>query len=431
MKFSKPTRYVCLAALLGCFTAPVFGAQAEPTEYQLTLEQMRTFTEVFARIKQDYVEPVNDQALIESAIEGMLSHLDPHTAYLDRREYSNLAEGTTGEFTGVGIEVVESDGQLLIVSPIDDTPAAKAGIQAGDIVTQIDGQATSQITLEESVELIRGEPGTELTLTLAREGVDEPFDVVLSRAVIEIESVAGRMLQDQIGYVRISTFQNDTAQNLDDTLKELVTEHGPLKGLVLDLRNNPGGVLHSAVGVADIFLQDGLIVYTEGRSPAAEMRFSADPQSLVTGVPIVVLINAGTASASEIVAGALKDQHRAVLLGVKSFGKGSVQTVLPLGDGNAVKLTTALYYTPSGRSIQAKGIDPDITVRANGYDPQGKMADVQREADLAGHLEVERKPANPDINGAVVSAAEDFQLYQAVNLLKGVNILSRNGVETE
>lgn len=425
---TAPMRAICaaLALVAGAAGAAANEEQAQDPEYQLTLEQMRTFTEVFSRIKQDYVEQVDDETLMKAAIRGMLSDLDPHTAYLDHREYVDLEEGTTGRFNGIGIEVVQSNGDIRIVSPIDDTPAARAGVKPGDIIRAINGHSTEGLRLEEAVEHMRGEPGTEVNLTLYRESDDEEIELTLERDVIRVQSVSHRLLEPDFGYVRVTAFQNDTPESTRTAVSTLVEDNdSPLRGLVLDLRSNPGGVLNSAVGVADLFLDRGRIVYTEGRSEQAELEYSADESSVAAGVPMVVLIDGGTASASEIVAGALQDHQRAVVMGEPSFGKGSVQTVLPLTSGNAVKLTTALYFTPNGRSIQAMGIQPDITVRDGSYTANENPA-RRREADLAGHLEVDREDATGTTPiGSAQLAGEDFQLYQALNLLKGASILSK------
>lgn len=424
-----PLRAFCaaLALLAGAAVAAPEEEQAQSPEYQLTLEQMRTFTEVFSRIKEDYVESVDDETLIKAAIRGMLSDLDPHTAYLDQQEYVDLEEGTSGRFNGIGIEVVRSNGDIRIVSPIDDTPAARAGIKPGDIIRAINSHSTEGLNLEEAVELMRGEPGTEVDLKLERVDEEELIELTLKRAVIRVQSVSHHLLEPDFGYLRVTAFQNDTPESARQAVEALVVENErPLRGLVLDLRSNPGGVLNSAVGVADLFLEDGRIVYTEGRSKQAELEFSADTASIAKETPMVVLIDGGTASASEIVAGALQDHHRAVVMGEPSFGKGSVQTVLPLTSGNAVKLTTALYYTPSGRSIQAKGIHPDITVKDGSYTAD-ERPEPRREADLTGHLEVTQSEGEGETEAADQElAGNDFQLYQALNLLKGASILSRN-----
>lgn len=403
--------------------------KSEAKDYQLSLDQMRTFTEVFARIKQDYVEDVDDATLMRAAIRGMLDGLDPHTAYLDDSEFQALEEDTTGRFNGIGIEVVRANGDLRVVSPIDGTPADQAGVKPGDIITAIDGKSAEGMDLQDAVDLIRGEPGTSVTLELLRDPSKEPLKVELKRAVVHVNSVRSRLLEEHYGYVRITAFQNDTPASTREALQDLVKKSdGELRGVVLDLRNNPGGVLNAAVGVADLFLHDGLIVYTEGRSDESELSFSADTDELIPATPVVVLINGGTASASEIVAGALQDHHRALLVGEPSFGKGSVQTILPLTNGSAVKLTTALYYTPSGRSIQALGIHPDITVAERSPEqPAPESSAPRREADLAGHLEVVQKPEQAKQSDGDRLAARDFQLYQALNLLKGASILGQAG----
>ena len=338
------------------------GDVATDTE-TLPYEDLRTFTEIFGRIKRDYVEPVSDKKLLEDAVRGMLSGLDPHSAYLVAEEYQELKEGTTGQFGGLGIEVTMENGFIKVVSPIDDTPAQKAGIKTGDLIIKLDDKPVKGMSLTDAVKMMRGEPGSKIVLTIVREGLEAPLKLTLTRDIIKVKSVKSRMLEKGYGYVRISSFQSGTGDALKDALAALKKENGGnLKGLVLDLRNNPGGVLNAAVEVSDAFLKSGLIVYTEGRIENSEMRFNAAPDDLINGAPIVVLINAGSASASEIVAGALQDQKRAVIMGEKSFGKGSVQTILPTSNGAAVKLTTARYYTPSGRSIQAEGIEPDVTL---------------------------------------------------------------------
>ncbi len=398
----------------------------------LPLKELRTFTDVFANIKANYVEPVEDKELLENAIRGMLAGLDPHSAYLDEEAYKELQVGTTGEFGGLGIEVGMEDGFVKVIAPIDDTPAQRAGIAAGDLIIRLDDTPVKGLTLREAVEIMRGEPGTDITLTIVREGVDAPFKVTITRAVIKVTSVKHRLLAPGFGYLRITQFQSNSADNLLDAIAELKKEsEGDLEGLVLDLRNNPGGVLSAAVDVADAFIDQGLIVYTEGRAPDSEVRFKATPGDVLDGAPIVVLINVGSASASEIVAGALQDHRRAIIMGSRSFGKGSVQTVLPMKDGTALKLTTARYYTPSGRSIQAEGIAPDIELAKvqvsvvednNGFEPV-------TEADLSHHLEngsaedkgVEDEKDKADSISKLLK--EDYQLFEALNLLKGLYIL--------
>src|SRR5471032_2135657 len=343
--------------------APAPAGTAATTKAPLPLEELRTFAEVMDRIKAAYVEPVDDKTLLENAIKGMLSNLDPHSAYLGPEDFAELQESTSGEFGGLGIEVGSEDGQIKVVSPIDDTPASKAGIQAGDLIVKINGQPTRGQTMTEAVDKMRGKLGLKITLTLVRDG-GNPFDVTLARATITVKSVKSQLLESGYGYIRITQFQVKTGDEVAAALAKLRKDNGKkMSGLVLDLRNNPGGVLQAAVEVADHFLTSGLIVYTKGRIANSELRFMADGKDESEGVPLVVLINGGSSSASEIVSGALQDHKRAVLMGTTSFGKGSVQTVLPLSNDRALKITTALYFTPNGRSIQAQGIIPDVEVR--------------------------------------------------------------------
>ncbi|WP_449430780.1 S41 family peptidase [Pseudomonas putida] len=390
----------------------------------LPLEELRTFAEVMDRIKAAYVEPVDDKTLLENAIKGMLSNLDPHSAYLGPEDFQELQESTSGEFGGLGIEVGQEDGFIKVVSPIDDTPASRAGVQAGDLIVKINGAPTRGQTMTEAVDKMRGKIGEKITLTLVRDG-GTPFDVTLARAVIQVKSVKSQLLESDYGYIRITQFQVKTGDEVGKALAKLRKDNGKkLRGVVLDLRNNPGGVLQAAVEVADHFLTKGLIVYTKGRIANSELRFSADPADASAGVPLVVLINGGSASASEIVAGALQDQKRAVLMGTDSFGKGSVQTVLPLANDRALKLTTALYYTPNGRSIQAQGIIPDIEVRPAKLTAEADT-DNFKEADLQGHLGNGNGGADRPTGSSKRKDRpqdDDFQLSQALSLLKGLNI---------
>lgn len=411
---------------------------AEEDVQSLPFDELRTFTEIFGRIKQDYVEPVSDKKLLEDAIRGMLSGLDPHSAYLVDEEYKELQEGTTGQFGGLGIEVGMENGFVKVVSPIDDTPAQKAGIKAGDLIVRLDDKPVKGMSLAEAVKIMRGEPGSQIVLTVIREGAEAPLKFELTRDIIKVKSVKSRLLEKNYGYLRISSFQSGTGESLLEAVDELKKENdGALKGLVLDLRNNPGGVLNAAVEVSDAFIKAGLIVYTEGRIKNSEMRFNASPDDVLSGAPIVVLINGGSASASEIVAGALQDHKRAIIMGERSFGKGSVQTILPTSNGGAVKLTTARYYTPSGRSIQAEGIEPDVSLARVKLEALEKAKiEGLKEADLSGHLTNGNKPRPADEEnggesdkegGNADSSAEDmrdYPLHEALNLLKGVNILS-------
>jgi len=414
------------------------GITLPDPEKQLPLDDLRKFTEVFSRIKAAYVEEVSDRQLLESAIKGMLSDLDPHSTYLAPKDYEELEESTSGEFGGLGIEVGMENGFVKVIAPIDDTPAQKAGVQAGDLIIKLDEKPVKGMSLEEAVNLMRGKPGTVLTLTVMREGESAPIEIDVTRDIIKVTSVKSRMLDNGYGYVRITQFQADTGGQFKDTLNKLETEHGgDLDGLVIDLRNNPGGVLQAAVETADALLDGGLIVYTEGRIQSSRLRFSAEPGDIMAGTPIVVLINGGSASASEILAGALQDHERAVIMGTKSFGKGSVQTVIPLDETHAIKMTTARYYTPDGRSIQATGIKPDIVVRpAELTELDGQP--FFTEADLSGHLEGqnedkgkarerERDRSGEQAPDTVSMVERDYQLRSALNLLKGMNILNRRG----
>lgn len=421
-----------LALLLG--SAPLLAAEqsapaiedTETGKAPLPLEELRTFAEVMDRVKAAYVEPIDDKTLLENAIKGMLSNLDPHSAYLEPEAFAELQESTSGEFGGLGVEIGQEDGFLKVISPIDDSPAAAAGIQAGDFIIKIDGQPTKGLSMMEAVEKMRGKPGTVIILTLIREG-GQPFDVELKRAIIKTKSVKSQLLEGDYGYIRISQFQVNTGEEVGKALASLKKENGGKKlgGLVLDLRNNPGGVLQAAVEVSDHFLTKGLIVYTKGRIANSELRFSADKADASEGVPLVVLINGGSASASEIVAGALQDHKRAILMGTDSFGKGSVQTVLPLNNDRALKLTTALYFTPKGRSIQAQGIIPDVEVRRAKLTRE-QDAETFKEADLAGHLGNGNggadKPSSKKNEDKPRLQDDDYQLSQALNLLKGLNV---------
>ncbi|WP_040260149.1 S41 family peptidase [Pseudomonas massiliensis] len=396
----------------------------------LPLDELRTFAEVMDRIKAAYVEPVDDKTLLENAIKGMLSNLDPHSAYLGPEDFAELQESTSGEFGGLGIEVGVEDNFIKVVSPIDDTPASRAGIEAGDLIVKINGQPTRGQSMNEAVDRMRGKVGEKITLTLVRDG-GNPFDVTLARAIIQVKSVKAQLLEDGYGYIRITQFQVKTGEEVGKALAKLRKDNGKkLNGLILDLRNNPGGVLQSAVEVADHFLTHGLIVYTKGRIANSELRFNADPADASEGVPLVVLINGGSASASEIVAGALQDQKRGVLMGTDSFGKGSVQTVLPLNNDRALKLTTALYFTPNGRSIQAQGIVPDVEVRRAKITRE-QDSESFKEADLQGHLGngnggADRPTPSSPADRKARPQDDDFQLSQALNLLKGLKVTRGN-----
>jgi len=420
---------VCVSSLLGS-SIVVFAEQETQDPSGLPYEQLQTFTEIFARIKQDYVETVSDEQLLEDAVRGMLVGLDPHSSYLNEEEYQDLKVGTSGEFGGLGIEVTMEDGFVKVVSPIDDTPAQKAGLLSGDIIVRLDEKPVKGMTLNDAVKIMRGKPGSSLLLTIIRDGESTPLKKTIVRAIISVKSVKFRTLEEGFGYVRISNFQMKTGANLKEAIEALKSENKEsLKGLVLDLRNNPGGVLNAAVEVSDSFLEKGLIVYTQGRIENSALKFNAAPGELLDGAPIVVLINSGSASASEIVAGALQDHKRGVIMGSKSFGKGSVQTIMPTSNGGAVKLTTARYYTPSGRSIQAEGIDPDIVLGRVKLESLEEPAFAPvKESDLSGHLtqgEEKDKQSKDDTDQAkkVTPTVKDYPLNQALTLLKGMNIL--------
>lgn len=408
---------------------------------RLPLDDLRTFVEVFERIRASYVEPVEDRTLFENAIRGMLSSLDPHSAYLDKKDYEDLQNATTGEFDGIGLDVGQEDGVVRVVSPIDDTPAAKAGIKAGDYIIKIDGKSVQGMSLSDAINLMRGKAGSKLVITILRKG-EEPRDIEVVRARIEMSSVKTRVLEPGIAAIRISQFQTHTGRDLRREIEKLKADtKNPPKGLVLDLRNNPGGVLDGAIAVGDIFLDSGVIVSTRGRTADSEQQFSATSGELLPGVPVVVLVNGGTASASEIVAGALQDNHRALIVGSTTFGKGSVQTVLPLTAGKGIKLTTARYYTPSGHSIQAQGIKPDIEVQPAKVSLLGG-GDIFHEADLQGHLDndaptstdVTANAGDADGKGTKKKAEEkplverDFQMAEAVTILKAASLFAPRAV---
>ncbi len=406
-------------------------AERESAKAVLPVEELRTFSDVFGRIKNDYVVEVDDKDLLEHAIRGMLSGLDPHSAYLDVDQFKELQVGTTGQFGGLGIEVGMENGFVKVIAPIDDTPAQRAGVEAGDLVIRLDDTPVKGMTLSEAVKIMRGKPGTDIVLTIVRDGLDKPLKLRITRDIIRVKSVRSRMLEPGYGYLRISQFQSKTADSLVEAVNRLKKENdGPLQGLVLDLRNNPGGVLNGAVAVSDAFLEKGLIVYTEGRIADSKLRFNATPDDVLDGAPLVILVNRGSASASEIVAGALQDHKRAIIMGSKTFGKGSVQTILPLRGGTALKLTTARYFTPSGRSIQAEGITPDIELDAIRVSQVERAIEPLKEADLSRHLangnekDDSEQPGDDDKEKPDDSLSQtDYPLYEALNLLKGLAIL--------
>ena len=393
-------------------------------EGALPLDDLRTFADVFSQIRLGYVEEVDDSTLLEYAIQGMLSGLDPHSVYLSKDDFEDLQTSTSGEFSGLGLEVGMENGFVKVISPIDDTPADRAGIQTGDIILKLDNKPVKGMTLNEAIELMRGPRGSTIELTIAREGRSQPFTLTLERDVVRTASVRKRWLEPGYGYVRIAQFQRHTGDEVGKAVNALLEEEA-IKGIVLDLRNNPGGVLRASVDVADQFMDGGMVVYTKGRMDNSQTRYNATPLDILDGAPIVVLINGGSASASEIVAGALQDHRRAVVMGTPSFGKGSVQTILPLSEERAIKLTTALYFTPNGRSIQAQGIVPDIEVeraRVTAYDNLPRRV---TEADLNRSLENANGEGDaPDRSRAPNELlSEDNQLYEALTLLKGIHIL--------
>lgn len=419
---------------VGLSTTVTVFADKESTAASLPLEELRLFTDVYVRIKNDYVESIDDKTLLENAIRGMLSGLDPHSSYLDAEDFKELQIGTSGEFGGLGIEVGMEDGFVKVISPIDDTPAERAGVKAGDLIVRLDDTPVKGMSLNDAVKKMRGKKGSDIVLTIVREGADKPLKIRIVRDIIQVRSVKQRILEPGYGYLRITSFQSKTTANLIDAVAKLEKENeGSLKGLVLDLRNNPGGVLTGAVGVSDAFLEKGLIVYTEGRVQDSKLRYNASPGDVINDIPMIVLVNGGSASASEIVAGALQDHNRALIVGTETFGKGSVQTILPLKSDAAIKLTTARYFTPSGRSIQAEGIEPDIkvkplevtTVESNGIEPL-KEVDLNRHLDN-GNGDGDETSSKDDKaekeDGSL--ATKDYQLNEALNILKGLSILSK------
>ncbi|MCS5712682.1 S41 family peptidase [Candidatus Berkiella aquae] len=421
----------------------------------LPLDDLQRFTSVVEQIRKYYVKPVNDKELFENAIRGMLSGLDPHSAYLDENEFSDLRANTSGKFGGLGIEVTMEDGFVRVISPIDDTPASRAGLKSGDFIVKLDDTPVKGLTLKKAVEMMRGDRGTNILLTVVRKGTNAPLKIKVTRDIIQVKSIRTKILDKSYGYVRVSQFQTHSGEDLVQAVEKLQKEtNNQLKGLIIDLRNNPGGILESSVKVADAFLDksrlnyNGMIVYTEGRLPGSEIKELATDGDILQGAPVVVIVNGGSASASEIVAGALQDHKRALIVGTQTFGKGSVQTVLPLRDNHGLKLTTALYFTPAGRSIQAKGIVPDIEI------PDIKMPEVKhdeleelvniRESDLDGHLEngakkpessPEKEPqasnttetpskeAKSESDEGKLALKNDYQLNEALNLLKGLTFI--------
>ncbi len=447
----KPMKKIWLAGFGGALLGVVVATQwagpivAQETERNRTVyEQLDLFGDIFERIRSAYVEEVDEKALIQSAINGMLTSLDPHSSYLPPDDFDDMQVQTRGAFGGLGIEVTQEEGFVKVVAPMEGTPADRAGLQPNDLITHVNSESVLGLTLNQAVDLMRGPVGSEITITVVREGTPEPFDVALTRETIELTAVRSR-LEDGVVVLRLTTFNEQTFPNLEAQLKEQVEAAGGIDavtGFVIDLRNNPGGLLNQAISVTDAFLESGEIVSTRGRDPRDSERYNATPGDLAQGKPIVVLINGGSASASEIVAGALKDHRRAVVIGTQSFGKGSVQTIMPVQGEGAMRLTTARYYTPSGRSIQALGVAPDIIVQPqpvppagaeNGDEPAGPS--FRSEADLRGSLandsltEDERKILEEDKARQEETArlrAEDYQLSYAIDMLRGMSFLTAN-----
>ncbi|WP_068083459.1 S41 family peptidase [Polycladidibacter stylochi] len=397
-------------------TEPAHAATAE------TYNQLNLFGDVFERVRSDYVEEPKDSELIEAAINGMLTDLDPHSSYLSAKSFRDMQVQTKGEFGGLGIEVTMEDGLVKVVAPIDDTPAYKAGVQAGDLITQLDGEQVMGLTLNQAVEKMRGPVKTDIEITVRREGVNEPLKIKITRDIIKIRSVRWEPMED-VGYIRITQFNEQTQVGIEKAIKEISGKvpSDKLKGYIIDLRNNPGGLLDQAIAVSDDFLNRGEIVSTRGRHAEETQRYNARNGDLTKGLPVIVMVNGGSASASEIVAGALQDHRRATILGTRSFGKGSVQTIIPLGANGAIRLTTARYYTPSGNSIQAKGIHPDIVVKQELPDElKGKLLETKGEAGLRGHLQAEEGEEGSGSQAYVPREKEkDTQLNMALDLLRG------------
>ena len=436
---TRNTLILGLGLMLGIMLALGQGVLAEKENSRhsmqsIPLEDIRSLSEVFGKIKQNYVEEVEDKELLENAIRGLLSGLDPHSAYLDKKAFTELREGTSGEFGGLGIVVGMEDGFVKVISPIDDTPAERAGVKSGDLIIRLDDKNVKGMSLEDAVSIMRGKPKTDILLTIVREGADKPLKINITRAIIKIQSVRSKTLAKGFGYIRVSAFQERTGVDLRKAISKLKKANNKkLKGLVLDLRNNPGGLLSAAVEVSDAFLEGGIVVSIKGRDKSNTVTYSAKGMDLINEAPIVVLINGGSASASEIVAGALQDHKRAIIMGTLSFGKASVQTVVPLGNGSALKLTTARYYTPSGTSIQAKGITPDIIlddVQVTKKEDNGFKQ--TKEKDLSRHLKngdkskkTSSKKDGSEMKEKMVLAKEDYALYEALNLLKGISLIKQ------
>ncbi len=423
----KACSHAVMAGLLTGAISTTGLAQTSDAQESLPLpfEEVRIFAEALDNIRNSYVRDIDDKTLLEYAIKGMLSGLDPHSAYLANEEYDSLQETTQGEFGGLGIEIGEQDGYIKIITPIDDSPAQRAGILPGDLIIEIDGKPLRDMLINDAINMMRGEIGTTIDIGIMRDGVPEPMNFTLTRDVIAVASVRHRQLEPGYEYLRISQFKVNTGNEVEEALAQIHEENPELKGLVLDLRNNPGGILQASVKVVDAFVTSGKIVYTQGRNNETEMEFFADEEDPSRGVPLVVLINSGSASAAEIVAGSLQDHGRAVIMGTRSFGKGSVQSVMPIAENRAIKLTTSLYFTPEGRSIQAQGIQPDIEVEEALVTRATGRAGYT-EADLEGHLrngnDLDDIVREPRVSAEQV-VVNDYQLQEALTLLRGLNIL--------
>ena len=415
-----------LVFLVNMLTYLKDSSNANASKTSLPLNQLQSFSEVYLKIKQNFVQDISDKELFDNAIRGMLEGLDPHSTFLNEKDFKDLQIGTKGEFGGLGIEVTMENGFVKVITPIDDTPAYKAGIKAGDLIIEIDSKSVKGLSLNEAVDLMRGKIGNPILLTIAREGESGPIDIKIVRAKIKVKSVKYELIDKNYGYIRISSFQNKTGKNLHDAISNLNKKSkGSIKGFVIDMRNNPGGVLGAAVDVSDAFIKGKKkLVFTKGKKAKAVYEYFSNDTDLTEGKPIVVLINGGSASASEIVAGALQDHKRAIIMGTQSFGKGSVQTILPITSKTAVKITTARYYTPDGRSIQAKGITPDIIVEDLQLNSLSNTETI-KESDLTGHLKnIDKEDNTEGIQTRNKKLDNDYQLSEAINLLKGLNILS-------
>ncbi len=415
-----------LVFLVNMLTYLKDSSNANASKTSLPLNQLQSFSEVYLKIKQNFVQDISDKELFDNAIRGMLEGLDPHSTFLNEKDFKDLQIGTKGEFGGLGIEVTMENGFVKVITPIDDTPAYKAGIKAGDLIIEIDSKSVKGLSLNEAVDLMRGKIGNPILLTIAREGESGPIDIKIVRAKIKVKSVKYELIDKNYGYIRISSFQNKTGKNLYDAISNLNKKSkGNIKGFVIDMRNNPGGVLGAAVDVSDAFIKGKKkLVFTKGKKAKAVYEYFSNDTDLTEGKPIVVLINGGSASASEIVAGALQDHKRAIIMGTQSFGKGSVQTILPITSKTAVKITTARYYTPDGRSIQAKGITPDIIVEDLQLNSLSNTETI-KESDLTGHLKnIDKEDNTEGIQTRNKKLDNDYQLSEAINLLKGLNILS-------